>query len=161
MFTKLAWYFKNRDRWSFSYQKNDKTMLSVAWNTVFTDYWKGLVLRWKYGFFWAKKLMERWYLLTTRNFLFWTFRRWELRSYFEPKSWCKDGIDCLLKSSCFKLFGDGKYGLVLSKKDGKIIFSWSFWAFHDIPGLGKYGFSCSGTKESFRKTRFVFRSIFF
>ena len=23
------------------------------------------------------------------------------------------------------------------------IFPWSFWAFHDIPGLRKYGFSCS------------------
>ena len=29
------------------------------------------------------------------------------------------------------------------KVDGKMIFTWSFWAFHDIPGLGKYGFSCS------------------
>ena len=27
--------------------------------------------------------------------------------------------------------------------DGKRIFTWSFWAFHGIPGLGKYGFSCS------------------
>ena len=51
----------------------------------------------------------------------------------------------LLKSSCFELFGDGKYDLFFSQKvDGKMIFTWSFWAFHDIPGVGKYGFSCSG-----------------
>ena len=31
------------------------------------------------------------------------------------------------------------------KVDGKMIFTWSFWAFHDIPGLGKYGFSCSAS----------------
>ena len=25
-----------------------------------------------------------------------------------------------------------------------MLFTWSFWPLHDIPGLGKYGFSCSG-----------------
>ena len=29
------------------------------------------------------------------------------------------------------------------KIDVKIIFTWYFWAFHDISGPGKYGFSCS------------------
>ena len=62
--------------------------------------------------------------------------------FFEPKSWWKDDIYWLLKSSCFDLFGNGKYGLFLSQKvDGKMIFTWSFWAFYDIPGLWKYGFS--------------------
>ena len=28
-----------------------------------------------------------------------------------------------------------------------MIFSWSFWTFHDIPGPGKYGFSCSVASE--------------
>ena len=47
-------------------------------------------------------------------------------------------------SSCFELFGDGKYGLSLSQEvDGKMRLTWSFRAFHDIPGLEKYGFSCS------------------
>ena len=42
------------------------------------------------------------------------------------------------------LFGDGKYGPFLSQKaDGKMIFTWYFWVFYDIPGLGKYGFLCS------------------
>ena len=81
---------------------------------IFTDYWNVLVLNFSEMAntvsFWGKKLMKRWYLL-------------------------------LLKSSCFELFRDGKYGLFWAKKvDGKMIFTWSSWAFHDIPGLEKYGF---------------------
>ena len=76
----------------------------------------------KCGLFWDKKLIERLYLLiteklmfwSTEKFLFWAFRSWE-------------------------------YGLFFSQKvDVKVIFAWSFWAFHDIPEPGKYGFSCSG-----------------
>ena len=64
-------------------------------------------------FFRAKKLMERWYLLITESY------------YFE-------------------LFGDGKHGLFFSEKvDEKMMLTWSFQAFHDIPGLWKYGFLCS------------------
>ena len=38
---------------------------------------------------------------------------------FEPESWLKD-IYWLLKSSCFEIFVDGKYGLFLSQEvDGK------------------------------------------
>ena len=116
---------------------------------IFTDYWKVLVLTFsEMGntfLSWAKKLTEIWYLLITGKFLFWTFRWWEIRSFFESGSWWKDNIYWLLRSSCFELFGDGKYGLFFSQKvDGKMIFTWSFWAFHDIPGLGKYGFLHSG-----------------
>ena len=130
-------------------EKKNTVFLSqkVGGNTIFTDYWKILVLifsgmgntvffeskSWwkdyiywllksscfdlfgngKYAPFWAKKLMERWYLLVTEKFLFWAFRRWEIRSFLNQKV------------------------------NGKMIFTWSFWAFHDIPVLGKYGFSCS------------------
>ena len=97
-----------------------------------------------YGLFLSQKLMERWYLLITGKFFYWTFRRWEIRSFFEPKSWWKHDINWSLKSSCLELFGDGKYGIFFSEKvDGEMIFTWSFLAFHDIPGLGKYGFLCS------------------
>ena len=87
------------------------------WNYIFTDYWKVHVLNYSEMrntvFFWAKKLM-------------------------------KDNIYWLMKSFCFVLFGDGKYGLFLSQKfNGKMIFTWSFWAYHDIPGLAKNGFSCT------------------
>ena len=115
---------------------------------MFTDYWKVFVLNFsEMGntvFFWDKNLMERWYLLITEKLLFWTFWRWEIRSFLEPKSWWKDDIYWLLKSSRFELSGDEKYGLFLNQKvDGKMIFTWCFWVFHDIPGLGKYDFPCS------------------
>ena len=70
----------------------------------------------KYGVFWAKKWMEKCRLVITEKFMFWTFRRWEIRYLFEPKSWWKDHIYQLLKSSCFELFRDGKYGLFWAKK---------------------------------------------
>ena len=63
---------------------------------IFTDYWKALVLNFLVMgdtvFFWVKKLIERWYLLVTEKFLFWTFRWWEIRSFFQPESWWKDDI---------------------------------------------------------------------
>ena len=124
---------------------------------IFTDCWKVLVLNFlEVGntvFFSAKKLMERWYLLITEKFLFWAFRRWEIWSFFEPKSWWKDDIYWLLKYSCFGLFGDGKYGLFFSQKvDGKMIFIWSWWAFYDIPRPGKYGLLWSaGSKRYVRQ----------
>ena len=66
----------------------------------------------KYGLSCVKKLMERWNLLVTQKFLFWTFQSWEIRSFFSQKV------------------------------DGKMIFTWSFLFFHDIPGPEGYGFSC-------------------
>ena len=66
---------------------------------IFTDYWRVLVLNFSVMgntvFFWVKKLIERWYLLVTEKFLFWTLRWWEIRSFFQPKSWWKDDI-CLV-----------------------------------------------------------------
>ena len=72
----------------------------VDGNMIFTDYWKILVLIFsEMGntvFSWAKKLIERWYLLITEKVLFW-------------------------------IFGDGKYGIFLSQEvDGKIIFT-GYW----------------------------------
>ena len=120
----------------------------VDGNMMFTDYWKVLVLTFsEMGntvFSSAKKLTEIWYLLITGKLLFWTFRWWEIRPFFESRSWWKYDIYWLLTSSCFELFGNWKYGLFFSQKvDGKMIFTWSFWAFYDIPGPGKYGFSRS------------------
>ena len=111
-------------RWSFHriYEIKNIVFLSqkVDGNMIFTDYWKVLVLNFSVMgntvFFWVKKLMERWYLLVTEKFLFWTFRRWEIRSLFESRSSWKDDIYWLLRSSCFELFGDGKYGLFSAKK---------------------------------------------
>ena len=74
--------------------------LKVDGNMTFADYWK---------------------------VLFWSFREWEIRYFFQPKSWWKDNIYRLLKSSYFDLFGNGKCGLFLSQKvDGKMIFT-DYW----------------------------------
>ena len=65
-------------------------------------------------------------------------------SFLEPKRWWKYDIYWSLKSSCFELFRDGKYGLFWAKKlMERWYFTRSFWAFHDIPSLGKYDFSRS------------------
>ena len=58
-------------------------------NMIFTDIWKVLVLK---------------------------FSGMGNTVFFETKSWWKYDIYSLLKSSCFELFGDGKYGLFLAKK---------------------------------------------
>ena len=126
MIFSLAWNIIFSDNWKvlvlkFLEMKN-MVFLSqkVDGNMIFTDYWKVLVLTFsEMGntvFSWAKKLTEIWYLLITGKFLFWTFRWWEIRSFFESRSWWKDDIYWLLRSSCFELFGDGKYGLFFSQK---------------------------------------------
>ena len=56
---------------------------------------------WKIWSFWGKKLMERWYLLVTEKFLFWTFPLWRNTVIFEAKSKWKDDIYWLVKSSYF------------------------------------------------------------
>ena len=74
--------------------------------------------------------MEIWCLLITKMFLFWSFPEWEIWSFFEPKGWWKDDIYWLLKISCFELFSDGKYGLLLSEEvDRKMIFT-GYWEVH-------------------------------
>ena len=95
-------------------------------------------------------LVERWYLLITEKFCFQFFGDGKYSLFLSQEVDGKGGIYWLLKSSCLELFGDGKNNLFFSQKvDGKIVFTWSFWAFHDIPGLGKYGFSCSVGKFVF------------
>ena len=85
----LFWSFREWEIQPFLSQKVDGKML-------FTDYGNVLVLNFsvigKTVFFWVEKLMERWYLLTNEKVLFWTLRRWEIRSFFQPRSWWKDDI---------------------------------------------------------------------
>ena len=114
---------------------------------MFTDDYKVLILKFlgmKNGIFWAKKFMEWWYLPVIEKFFFWTFRWCEIRYLLSQEVDRKDDIYLLQKISRFELFGGGKYGLFLCQElDGKMIFTWSFWGFHDIPGPGKYGYSSS------------------
>ena len=123
--TFLFWTFQRWEIRSFLSQKVDGKMITDYWWLLITDYWLKMITDyWKVlvlnlletgnrVFFSAKKLMESWYLLIAGKFLFWTFWRWEIRSLFSQNI------------------------------DANMIFTWLFWAFHDIPGLGKYGFLCS------------------
>ena len=131
-------------------KKNDEVIFSLAWNIMFTDNQKVVVLNfleiknmlflsqkvdgkmifsdyWKFfllvvsriGYtviFWAIKLMERRYLLITEKLFVLNFSVMGIRSFFESRSWWKDDIYCLLRSCCFELFGDGKYGLFFQPK---------------------------------------------
>ena len=151
----IVWDKKLMERWYLLITEKFLLLLSVDENyglfwakklmekIIFTDYWKSFVLHFpmmrnmvffwvkklmgkiiltdyrklfgggKYSLFSAKKWMERWYLQVTEKLLFWNFPWWEMRSFFSQKV------------------------------DGKIIFIWSFWAFHEISRRsGKYSFSC-------------------
>ena len=101
-------FFEPKSWWKDDYWKVLALNFSVMGNMVFfwvkklmekmifTDQGKVLVLNVSVVgntvFFWVKKLMERWYLLVTEKFLFWTFRWWEIWSFFQSKSWWKDDI---------------------------------------------------------------------
>ena len=151
----LAWSFIFSDNWKILVSKfleiKNMVFLSqkVGGNMIFTEYSKVIVSTFSemgnMVFSWAKNLPEICHLLITGKFLFWTFWWWEMEYFFETRSWWKDDIYWLLWNSCFDLFSESKYGPFLSQHvDGKIIFTWSFWACYDIPGPGKYVFSLSG-----------------
>ena len=127
-------YFKDRDRWSFSSQKNkkqktkqsknDKMIFSLAWNTMFGGYWKVLGLNFFVDgntFFLSLKVDENiiftdyWkvIVLSLEKVLVSTLRRWKIPPFLSEKI------------------------------HGKMIFTWSFSIFQDIPGLGKYSSSCN------------------
>ena len=61
----------------------------VGRKIIFAGYWKVFVLNFlvmgNAVFFWVKKLMERWYLLITENFLFWTFWWWKIQSFLSQE----------------------------------------------------------------------------
>ena len=100
---------KKTMRWYFLWQGISCWLITKIF--FFWIFW-----RWKIWYFWAKILMEIWYLLITEKFLFWSFWWWEIRPFFESTRWWKDDIYLLPRSSCFELFGDGKYGLFSAKK---------------------------------------------
>ena len=85
----------------FQFSKTpDNMIFSLAWNVIFTDCDKILVLN----------------VLEIKNTVF-----------LEAKIWWKYDIYWLLKSSYRELFRNGKYGLVMSQNvDGKMIFT-DYW----------------------------------
>ena len=99
----------------------------------------------KYGLFWSQGVDRKdhiYWLQKSSCFELFGGRKYGL--FLSQEVDGKDDIYWLPKSSCFEIFGDGKYDLFFSQKVyGKMIFTWSFLAFPDIPGPGKYGFWCS------------------
>ena len=91
-------------------------------------------------FFWVKKFMKIWYLLITEKFLFWTFQRQEIWTFLSQKN---DGKMIFIDYWKVLVLNFLVMGNISQKVNGKMIFTWSFWALHDIPGLGKYDFLCS------------------
>ena len=115
-------------KWKKNSSKKNMTFF-LAWNIV---YWllKSHSFEFfgggKYGLFWAKKLMETWYLLITKKFLFWTFREWEIRSLFETKV-SEKMILLATGLLLFWIFRGWKIRHFLKQKvDGKMIFT-GYW----------------------------------
>ena len=95
-------------------QKNDEVICSLAWDIIFTDYWKVLVLNFS----------------VIGNTVF-----------FESRSWWKDDIYWLPRSSYFELFGNWKYGLFSAKR---LIERWYLLGLFELSmtfqGLGNMAF---------------------
>ena len=96
--------------------------------------------------------MERLYLLVTEKFSFWAILWWKIRSFLRQKvngkmiftDYWKVLVLGYWKVPVLSFSMMGNTVFFLSQKVYvKVIFTWSFWAFHDIPGPGKYRFSCS------------------
>ena len=75
-----------------------------------------------------KKLLQRHEFCTKgkvhimANFLFWTFRRWEIRSFFDSKSWCKMIFSSAWNSMFFEC---GKVLVLNFSEIGNTVFFWS------------------------------------
>ena len=112
------------------------------------------------AFSWAKKLMERWYLLIHEKVLFWTW------------NWWKDDNYWLRRSSYFELFRDEKYSFFLAKMlmerwylhglfELSIIFqhlgNMTFWA---VPFLFVKNVWCQYIKVKWREYYRLFMHVF-
>ena len=92
--------------------------------------------------FWARKLMERWYILVTEK-LFWTFWRWKMWSFFRARKLMERLYVLITEKFLFGSFSRWEIRSFLSQNvNEKMIFTCCFWASHVILGLKKYGFSC-------------------
>ena len=101
---------------------------NVDANMIFIGYWEVLVLEFsEMGntvFFETKKLVERWYLLITEKFLFWTFRGWEIRSFLWGENLMERLYLLVTEKFLIWAFGWEKIRSSLRQKvNGKMIFT--------------------------------------
>ena len=97
----------------------------------------------KYDIFLSQKVEGKIIFTNYWKFLFLNFSEMENMVFFEPKSLWRDDTYWLLKSYCFGLSFNWRV-------NGKMILTWSFWAFDDIAEFGKYSFSCSDIKRCWK-----------
>ena len=114
-------------------------IFSLAWNIVFSDNFKVLVLKFleiKNMVFLSQKVDGDMIFTDYWKVLVLTFSEMGNTVFSRAKSWRKFLI------LNFSVIGNTVF-FFSQEVDGKIIFTWSFWAFYNIPGPGKYGFSRS------------------
>ena len=114
---------------------------------IFIDYWEVLVLNFlEIGntvFFWAKELIERWYLLITEKYMFWTFPKWNIRSLCNPKSWRKMIFTSYWESIPLNFSVMRNTVIFRSKNWWKDDSYLVFFSFPSYFRIWKYDFSCS------------------
>ena len=86
----LFWTFREWEIRSFFRDKNIMKRWYLLITEIFL-FWT-FQRRKMRSFFWSKKLMERWYLPINEKFLFWAFPWWKMWPFFEKKSYWKDDI---------------------------------------------------------------------
>ena len=90
----------------------------VDGSMIFTDYWKFLFWpfrEWEVRFFLSQKVDGKMIFTDYWKVLVLNFSLMGNTVFFESRSWWKDDIYWLFRSSCFELFGDGKYCLFSAK----------------------------------------------
>ena len=100
-------------KWKKNSSKKNMTFF-LAWNIV---YWllKSHSFEFlgggKCGLFWAKKLIEIWYLLLTKKLLFWNFREREIPAVLRQKVY-----ENMIFTDYWNVLGDEKCGIFWCKK---------------------------------------------
>ena len=97
----------------------------------------------KYGLFLRQKLVKRWYYWLLTCYCFEFFEDGKHGIFLKQKVDVKIILTGYWKVLALSFSAMGNTVFFSQKNDVKMIFTWSFWAFQDILGAGKYGFSCS------------------
>ena len=92
---KFPWYFKNRESWSSSFQKNDKM---IVYSMEYHIYWSlkiscfGIFEDTKYSCILSPKVDGKMIFTDYWKGLFQAFGGGKYSICFDPKNWLKDGI---------------------------------------------------------------------
>ena len=101
------------------YIKNNEVIFSLAWNIIFSDNFRVLVLKFlemKNMVFLSQKIDGNMIFTDYWKVLVLIFSGMGNTVFFKSRNWWKDNIYWLQRSSCLELFGGGKYSLFSVKK---------------------------------------------